>query len=192
METMSQMTFRLCELPAEREFQLSRAFVRDALLGLPGQSGLFGDEADPELGDLRVSAELSEAQGSVLARGDLRGWALVACSRCLGRARLAVDEPFVVTLLPRVESADPSEEVELNEDDLDVATYTGEEVDLSPVLRDHLVLAVPYAPLCAEDCRGLCARCGADLNRPPCACPPADVDPRLAVLKDLKPVERDG
>ena len=42
--------------------------------------------------------------------------------------------------------------------------YEGEEVDLSPPLRERLLLALPTLPLCRDDCRGLCARCGADLN----------------------------
>ena len=48
--------------------------------------------------------------------------------------------------------------------------YEGEEIDLSPLLRERLLLALPTLPLCRDDCRGLCARCGADLNAGPCGC----------------------
>lgn len=64
------------------------------------------------------------------------------------------------------------------------------EIDLVPALREELILAVPRYALCREDCRGLCPRCGQDLNAGPCGCAPA-ADPRwrgLAALKDkLRP-----
>jgi uncharacterized protein len=59
-------------------------------------------------------------------------------------------------------------------------------IDLRPAVREELLLAVPQWVVCREDCRGLCPRCGKDLNAGPCDCPPAG-DPRwrgLAALKD--------
>jgi len=80
---------------------------------------------------------------------------------------------------------DEVEGVELEENDLDVFPYDGETVDLEPLIREQFVLAVPYAPLCREDCRGLCAQCGADKNVAPCACD-KPLDPRFAALQGLK------
>ena len=59
--------------------------------------------------------------------------------------------------------------------DLDEDTYPleGDQLDLRPLVRDALLLELPLAPLCREDCRGLCAECGADLNLGPCQCRPA-------------------
>src|SRR2546422_5373463 len=60
------------------------------------------------------------------------------------------------------------------------------EIDLRPAVREELLLAVPRWVVCRDDCRGLCPRCGKDLNPGPCGCPPA-VDQRwkgLAALKD--------
>src|SRR5215218_4717895 len=59
-------------------------------------------------------------------------------------------------------------------------------VDLEPLAREALVLDLPLAPLCREDCRGLCPTCGADLNLGDCDCPPADIDPRWAALDVLR------
>ena len=58
--------------------------------------------------------------------------------------------------------------------DLDEDTYPleGDQLDLRPLVRDALLLELPLAPLCREDCRGLCAECGADLNLGPCQCRP--------------------
>jgi len=55
-------------------------------------------------------------------------------------------------------------------------------VDLRPALREQWLLAAPGLALCREDCKGLCPKCGADLNLGPCDCAP-DVDPRWAALR---------
>ena len=62
-----------------------------------------------------------------------------------------------------------------------------EEIDLEPLIREALLLALPLAPLCEASCQGICPTCGADLNEGPCGCPPAGRDPRWAALDDLHP-----
>jgi uncharacterized protein len=59
------------------------------------------------------------------------------------------------------------------------------DIDLGDAIREALILAMPEYPLCREDCRGLCPRCGADLNQGPCACPPVP-DPRWGALEALR------
>jgi len=59
------------------------------------------------------------------------------------------------------------------------------EIDLAPAVREELLLAVPRFLLCRDDCRGLCPRCGQDLNAGPCGCAPA-ADPRWQALAALK------
>ena len=63
-----------------------------------------------------------------------------------------------------------------------------DQIDLEPLAREAVVLELPPAPLCREDCRGLCAQCGADLNEGSCSCE-APVDPRWAALDDLRMTE---
>jgi uncharacterized protein len=58
-------------------------------------------------------------------------------------------------------------------------------IDLAPAIRQEVLLAVPRFLQCREDCRGLCPRCGQDLNAGPCGCPPA-TDPRWQALESLK------
>ena len=71
-------------------------------------------------------------------------------------------------------------------DEADVTWYEGEEIDVSPMLRERLMLALPTLPLCRDDCRGLCSQCGGDLNAGPCDCVSVADDPRFAVLRNLK------
>ena len=58
-------------------------------------------------------------------------------------------------------------------------------LDLAPLLCEQSWTAIPMKPLCRADCKGLCPQCGANLNRESCTCESAQIDPRLAVLKDL-------
>ena len=61
-----------------------------------------------------------------------------------------------------------------------------EQVDLEPLAREAVLLELPQAPLCTEDCRGLCPRCGADLNEAPDHHHDEDRDPRWAALDALR------
>ena len=65
------------------------------------------------------------------------------------------------------------------------ANALGEDgIDLAPVVRDVVIAALPIRNLCRPDCKGLCPKCGADLNQADCGCDREVVDPRLAALKD--------
>ena len=61
-----------------------------------------------------------------------------------------------------------------------------ETIDLDPIVREQVLLALPVSVLCQEDCRGLCTVCGQDLNEKDCGCERKVVDVRLAKLKDIK------
>ncbi len=71
--------------------------------------------------------------------------------------------------------------------EVDEETYPlgDDHLDLGPLVRDALLLELPIAPLCREDCAGLCPTCGVDLNSGPCGCPPPAGDPRWAALDVL-------
>ncbi len=98
------------------------------------------------------------------------------CRRCLcevtGTAEARIEEIFVT---------EPEEG--------ETYPILGDHIDLEPLAREAIVLALPLAPLCRADCAGLCSTCGADLNGGPCGCPPADTDPRWAALDALRHVD---
>ena len=77
------------------------------------------------------------------------------------------------------------DEREIEDDDLTTAYYSDGLLDIGELLREQFQLALPMKPLCSDACRGLCAQCGANLNRTECECAPAWEDPRLAPLKSL-------
>ena len=69
--------------------------------------------------------------------------------------------------------------------DEDVIPFNGEEIDLTELIRDTLIINEPSQVLCQDDCKGLCVHCGANLNVSPCSCESFVVDPRFAELRAL-------
>ena len=107
------------------------------------------------------------------------------CSRCLEPFRMPVDAAFDLRYHPASEMS-RDEESQVEEDDLETSYYRDDQIDLNELLREQFYLALPMKPLCREDCQGLCAQCGTNLNTGTCECGPAWEDPRLAPLKQLK------
>jgi len=108
----------------------------------------------------------------------------LTCSRCLEPFRLPVAAPFDLRYLP-VSEASSDAEREVDDEDLETSYYENDAIDLNELLREQFYLVLPMKPLCKEDCRGLCAQCGTNLNTGTCDCAPAWEDPRLAPLKEL-------
>jgi uncharacterized protein len=183
----------LRDIPTKRRFEVPAERVSEWLRGLPMRDALGAPEIDPEAGSGVADFELYAEGTHVFAAGPFHGELTVACSRCVNPVKLVLDERLQVTFMPRNElPADYDDQApadaegpEVTEEDLDLFPYEGEAIDLEPLLREQFVLAVPYAPLCREDCKGLCPQCGIDRNTDTCRCE-APIDPRLAALKGLK------
>jgi uncharacterized protein len=181
------------DLPTRRRFEVPPARVGEWLKGLPMREALGAPDPDPQAGHGEAELELYADGAHAFANGTFRGELTVACSRCINAVTLHIDEELRVTFLPRHEMpADDEEEpaadddgAEVNEEDLDVFPFDGERIDLEPLFREQFVLAIPFAPLCSETCKGLCPQCGIDRNTASCTCEPP-IDPRLAALKGLK------
>lgn len=188
----SPFTVLVRDLPVHRRFEVSATLVGDWLKGLPMRDALGAPDADPQAGEGVAELGLYADGTHVFAAGTFKGFLTVACSRCVGPVKIDLDETLRVTFMPPGEMPQEDEEeamdeegVEVREEDLDVFPYDGDKIDLEPLLREQFVLAVPFAPLCAETCKGLCPQCGIDRNTGTCSCE-KPIDPRLAALKGLK------
>ena len=73
-----------------------------------------------------------------------------------------------------------------NEDNDDYVFTEGDRLEISTLLIEQILLDFPAKILCREDCKGLCPQCGADLNQGQCSCNKKEIDPRLAILADLR------
>jgi uncharacterized protein len=109
----------------------------------------------------------------------------LSCSRCLEPFVTPVDAHFDLRYQPHTENTGEGER-EIAEDDLTTAFYEHDEIDLGQLMREQLYLSLPMKPLCRDECSGLCAICGTNLNRGACGCTQAWEDPRLAVLRELR------
>ena len=142
----------------------------------PGDALFAGLDVALE-GPLAVTGRLSESgPGQWYWHGRLEARLVASCRRCLAPVPLLVDTEVRAVFSSDRWTADPS--VYLVESG---ATY----VDLGGVVREELLMAVPEYVLCREECRGLCAQCGKDLNLGPCGCRP-EPDPRWAALDGLR------
>ena len=179
------------DLPIHRRFEVPATLVNDWVKGLPMRDALGAPEGDPDVGEGVADLDLYADGTHAFAAGTFKGHLTVACSRCVGPVKLNLDEALRVTFMPPGEmpkddgEAAAEEGVEVAEGDLDVFPFDGEKIDLEPLFREQFVLAIPYAPLCREDCAGLCPQCGIDRNTATCSCE-KPIDPRLAALKGLK------
>jgi uncharacterized protein len=142
-----------------------------------------------EFADARITGavSLSKHGRDILVRGQLSGHLELACSRCLESFTSPVATDFDLLLVPGPgPGAAAAEEEELSQADLDLDYYTGEVVDLESLLREQIILLIPVKPLCDEACKGLCPKCGANLNSETCHCRPEAVNSPFADLAKLK------
>ena len=169
------------------------------------------DETDERVvGPLSVNLELHQQGDAVTVAGTLEGIAVRQCVRCLSDYQ----DPLYMTLYAdylrqvqatikkagtskRVDGKASSDRQHRAGEDADeqdeIYHYQGEQLDLTPMLREQIILAAPMQPLCKEDCAGLCSRCGQNLNDRRCACEPEPMNSPFRILRNPRVKgERDG
>lgn len=154
------------------------ANLKESLLDLPGIDFSL-DKA------VRGHLMINKSDKAVWIKGRIEAEITLQCSRCLEDFRFPLDSNCEVTLFPFEDQTFPQEE-ELNVEDLRSSYYYEGEIDLSAIVREQILLDIPYKPLCRPSCKGLCATCGEDLNRGSCSCKEEVFDERFAPLKGLK------
>lgn len=116
--------------------------------------------------------------------GSVRTVLSLACSRCLERYEMPGN--LTVDLLYLPASANRGgEESEIAEEDLSIAFYRDNQIDLLQMVHEQCQLALPMKPLCRDECRGLCPLCGTNRNERSCGCDATWRDPRFAALDTL-------
>ena len=117
--------------------------------------------------------------------GDLRTRAALPCARCLDPVVRNLERSFDLLYRPLGADAGP-EERSVSATESEVSYYQGDGLLLEDVLREQVLLALPLKAVCREDCRGLCPKCGANLNEKQCFCKDHVEDPRWEALKDIR------
>ena len=131
-----------------------------------------------------VSGRVRLAGNEVFVKGHVETRAQVECDRCLKHVEASVNAEFTLEYIPGSEY-ESSGAAELTEEELSVAVFDGQALDVDEIVKEQILLAVPTRMLCREDCKGICPECGTDRNTGDCNCTTEDIDPRWAALKKL-------
>lgn len=131
--------------------------------------------ARPITRPLQVQGKVTNRAGALQLEGTASTVLDLTCDRCCKPYTAEKVVPLDSLLAAELENEDSEDEIIL---------LDGGAVDLDEVASTAFILAMDTKNLCSEDCKGLCSRCGANLNDGPCGCKP-DVDPRLAALAQL-------
>jgi uncharacterized protein len=154
--------------------EVSRTVPAPADLGI---EVLQVPEGSPVELDLRLEAVMEGVLVTGTAHASLDG----ECARCLAEIVDEIDVNFQELFVYEDHALPPEEG-----DDDEVSTLQGDLVDLEPLLRDAVVLALPFQPLCQDDCPGLCPECGVRLADDPDHAHEEPTDPRWAALTELQ------
>jgi len=132
----------------------------------------------------RIAGEVTRVEGGHSLSARLTWSGQLTCSRCLAPYPFQHEEEFSLVLYPRRPIAQT--EIEMDREDFDAYFYDDPVVPVAPIAEERIQMTVPMKPLCREECRGLCPRCGSDLNLSECDCVFDEVDPRWHALALLK------
>ena len=123
---------------------------------------------DEWAGPIRGVFDVEKTGERVTVRGSVAATARLECVRCLAAFDLPLQVPLQV-FAERSGSGRPRDEEALERGEY-MKFHDGRQLELCDDAREVLLLELPMGPRCREDCRGLCPRCGADLNAGPCGC----------------------
>ncbi len=162
------------------------------------------------VGSTPLSASFQKVSGRVFVQGHFSAELAAPCKRCTKEVPVPLDVAFSLRMIPEPPAARADDDLkgetkgrgkrQKKEDDgqspmassfeldeIDAEPFDGRTIDLDPVVREQVLLALPVAVLCRDDCQGLCSTCGQDLNEQECGHGKTkEVDVRLAKLKDIK------
>ena len=122
--------------------------------------------------------------GRITCRGDVlelsahvEGAFEVGCARCLKELHREISFDFEETLVQEGEDVTDKDSV---------IVFGGMTLDISEIVVSNILLNLSYKYLCSDDCKGICSKCGADLNLGDCGCEKDEIDPRWEKLKNFK------
>src|SRR5215472_606906 len=145
----------------------------------------------------RLKATLRKVSGGVMLTGQFQADVSAPCKRCLAEVGASLPVSFQLNLMPRARADDEeSGELEADEraeragsfrlEEADREWFDGKTIQLDPILREQVLLALPMNLVCTESCRGLCPVCGNNLNEKQCECQREAMDPRWIDRKSTR------
>lgn len=182
------------------EIQDKGLTVTEALKPNVLSEALAESEGFKLVGAGKLSAEFKKVSGRVHLKGSLDVDVTCPCKRCAKDVAVRVPLRFQLRMVTEEPARRGDDDGDGDGDDdgeadlagsfdldaVDAEPFDGKTIDLDPIVREQVLLALPVSVLCQEDCKGLCAECGQDLNERDCGHKPANPLNPFAKLKDLK------
>lgn len=147
--------------------KLSQGPIEVELDHRPNYFDLKGDDYRIE-GNIKGELTFTLLGKRVLMHGKLKVTIITECVSCLEEVKVPVDKEVSVVFEPRDEQGE--EEIVVDPEGEDISYYKGKAVIPDRDIRELILVDIPCYPHCKEDCRGLCPKCGANLNRESCDC----------------------
>lgn len=139
-------------------------------------TGLELDGVKPFCAPIAGQVSLKGFASSVLLDAHLEYTTVMPCDRCGEMSAREWSVSFAHTLVMQLNDEEDNDEY--------IVVPDGR-LDLDELLREDILLELPSKYLCSEDCKGLCPKCGKNLNEGDCGCDHREIDPRLEILKSL-------
>lgn len=126
-------------------------------------------------GPIKVTLTLENIGLEFLVQGEAEALIESNCARCLKDFDLALNVEFAQLFTDQPDLD--------NEDEMAIIA---DKIDIKPVVEEALLLDIPFSRICGQDCKGICPKCGQDLNENDCGCPKEEIDIRMVKLLELK------
>ncbi len=171
------MKFNVSQLLKEQSGGVRQYVLHEDIAGL-----------DPDITPLSTldgSIQLIRTSEGIFARGTVHASVELVCSRCLESFSMPVQFRIEEEFRPTIDIATGAALPVLEEEDDATKIDDHHILDLTEVVRQNILLAIPPYPVCRSKCAGLCPHCGKNWNEGPCDCKDDSIDPRMQVLKTL-------
>lgn len=128
---------------------------------------------------------LSNTLGEIRVRGHVDTALKLECDRCLEPVQYPLDTDFDLFYRPLPKGPLPHE-VAIDDGESQIGFYQGNGMELTDVLREHILLSLPMHKVCRDECAGICPSCGTNRNTTQCSCAETVKDERWAALSKLR------
>ena len=135
---------------------------------------------EPLFGKYNTNVVLNKFDDQIILEASTAAGANFICDRCgIEFKQTVISKYKMIYLLRSIEDAEEEINITYLSPDTNI-------IDLSNDVRDYMILSIPMKRVCNEDCKGLCDKCGSDLNEKQCECEDSEIDDRWKVLTELK------
>jgi DUF177 domain-containing protein len=136
---------------------------------------------EPFIGNIKIAVRLSKIQNQIVLNASFSIDASLTCDRCAKDFKRVLNNSYQMVYILGKQLQDGE-----NDFNISYLPADADKIFIDSDVRDYALLSIPMKKLCREDCKGLCPKCGKDLNEGKCTCTEEEIDERWAPLLELK------